>query len=135
MSNDVTTPTQRGTAISVKNKIGLVLAGVLGLLDISGPFATPSPAPGEQGPPMVVLVAGSILGLISVIAVVYTWRTSNRVGARVVAGSRILSAITSLPAFFVGGVPAGLIALAAASVVVTFVAVGLVLSRPAEPAL
>jgi hypothetical protein len=129
MTNDLTTPAPTRQAPSVKNKIGLVLAALLGLADVLGLVLTPKPAPGEQGPPFVVLAAGMILGVITLVAVVYTWRTGNRVGARVVAGTRILSAITSLPAFFVGGVGAPLLATAAGGIVLTVVAVGLILSR------
>ncbi len=54
----------------------------------------------------VGLVLAAVLGLLDMVAVIYTWRTANRTGSRVVAGSRILSAITALPALFVRGVPA-----------------------------
>ncbi len=65
---------------------------------------------------------------------VHTWRTGNRVSARIVAGSRILSLLSALPAFFVEGVPALLVASVAVFAVLTVVAVGLVLSRPGNPA-
>lgn len=116
-------------ALNVKNKIGLVLAGLLGTFDVLS-LLTPGPAPGEEGPPVEVLVATTVLGVITLIAVVWTWRTGSRVAARIVAGTRILSAITALPAFFVEGVPPAFVALAAVGVLLTVVAVGLVLSRP-----
>jgi hypothetical protein len=50
----------------------------------------------------------------------------------VIAATRIVSAVSALPAFFVEGVPAGLVALAAAGVVLTVVTVWLVLSPPAR---
>ena len=78
---------------------------------------------------MPVLIAAAILGVITLIATVYTWRGGTRVSARVVAGSRILSAITSLPAFFIGDVSPGLVALAAVGIIVTLIAVALVLAR------
>jgi hypothetical protein len=120
------------TPISLKNKIGLVLAGLLGLADVLSILA---PASDDgNGPPFIVLALDCVLGVLTLAAVVYTWRTGNRVGARVLAGTRILSALTSLPAFFVSGVPAGVVVLAAVGVVLTVVAVGLVLTRPAPTA-
>lgn len=76
-------------------------------------------------------IADTVLGLITIAAVVWAWRSRSRVAARVVAGSRILSAITALPAFFVEGVPGAWIMIAAVTVVLTAVAVGLILTRPA----
>jgi hypothetical protein len=118
-----------GRVLSVKNKVGLVLAGLLGLADLSSPFL-PTDESAEAGPPMGVLVADAVLGLITIVAVIYTWRTANRVGARIVAGSRIISVLTAVPAFFVPGVPAAVVALVAAVVVVTIATVMLVLARP-----
>jgi hypothetical protein len=80
-------------------------------------------ASNEPGPPAEVMIAGGVLGVITLVAVVYTVRTA----------SRILSMLTSLPAFFVPEVPAGLVALAAARVVLTLHRVHLVLARPAGP--
>lgn len=122
--------TSTTAALSRANRIGLVLAGLLGLFDLVSLLTTPAPGPGEEGPPVEVLVACTVLGAITLVGVVWAWRTGSRVAARVVAGSRILSAITSLPAFFVEGVPPAFVGLAAAGVLLTVVAVGLLLSRP-----
>jgi hypothetical protein len=135
MSNNMTAAARTGnTALSTRNKAGLVLAGLLGLADIVSLGAIGQPDSGEAGPPVPVLIASAILGVITLIVMVYTWRTANRAGARLVAGTRVLSAITSLPAFFVSDVSPGLVALAAGGIIVTLIAVGLVLSRPAQPA-
>jgi hypothetical protein len=125
--------------LSAKNRIGLVIAGLLGLVDILffialSFIAVGSPPPGQNGPPAAVLMAGAILGTITLLGVIYTWRTANRAGARVVAGSRILSTLGAMPAFFVGGVPAGLLLAASANVIITAIAVFLVLTPPAPPA-
>ena len=128
MTTELTAPVTR-TGLSGRNKTGLVLAALLGLADLVS-LAGPEPGPGEQGPPIAVLVAASVLGLVTLLGVAYTWRTGNRVGSRVVAGTRILSAVTAVPAFFVEGVPAGFVAAAAAGVVVTVICVWLVLSPP-----
>jgi hypothetical protein len=131
MTTELATPVTRAS-LSTKNKVGLVIAVLLALGDVAGMFANPQPAPGEQGPPTAVLVAGGILGIVAVVAAVYTWRTGNRIGSRVVAATRILAAITALPAFFVSGVPAGLVALAAGGVILTVITVWLVLSPPRD---
>jgi hypothetical protein len=126
------TATAGRTALSARNRTGLGIAAVLGLADLVG-LAGPQPGPGEEGPPLGVLVAGAVLGVVTLAAVAYTWRTGNRVGSRVVAGARILSAIGALPAFFVEDVPAGFVAAAAVGVLLTVVCVWLVLSPSREP--
>jgi hypothetical protein len=73
-------------------------------------------------PPAVVLIGAAVVGIITLAAVVHTWRTRSRVG------SRILSALTELPAFFVDDVSGVLVAVAGAGVVLTLVAVWLVLA-------
>ncbi|GAA3390653.1 hypothetical protein [Cryptosporangium minutisporangium] len=125
------TVTDRRTTVSTKNKAGLVLASLLAIGDLVGlliPVDTDEP-----GPPLAVLAVGAVMGVITLAAAVYTWRTGNRIGARVVAATRIFSALGALPAFFVEDVPAPLVIVAAVGVVLTLVAVLLVLSRP-EPA-
>jgi hypothetical protein len=118
--------------LTTKNKIGLGLAVLLGLSDLAGVLF---PSPDDQpGPPLAVLVVGAVLGVITLMAVVFAWRTGNRVATRVVAATRILSALGTLPAFLVGGVPASYVVAAAASVVLTVIAVGLVLARRSAPA-
>ncbi|MFE1886293.1 hypothetical protein [Streptomyces diastatochromogenes] len=122
------------TAASVltrKNKAGLVLAAVAGLIDLSNVFDIPADDTGTPGPPTGVLVADVVLGMITLVAVVHTWRTSNRTGCRVVAGARIIDVITALPALFVSGVPSWVVLVVAVFVVLGVVTIALVLSRPA----
>ncbi len=123
--------TSRHAPLSRANKIGLGLGILLGLFDLAGPLTTPHGSGSQAGPPMSVLVVDALIGLITVIGAVYAWRTGNRVGSRVVAGSRILSSISSLPAFFVSGVGAGLVVLASTGILITVLTCWLVLSRPA----
>jgi hypothetical protein len=126
--------TQRvGSALSRRNKVGLVLAGVLGLIDLTNLFTIPAESTDTPGPPVGVLVAGCVLGVITIVAVVHAWRTADRTGSRVAAGSRILSAVTALPALFVTGVPAWTVVVVAVYVVVTVVVIALILSLPAAP--
>lgn len=113
------------------NKVGLVLAGLLGLVDVSSPlFPTP---PGEVGPPFAILVLDAILGIVTLVAVVVAWRTRRRALVRLAAGARILSMITALPAFF-AGVPAFLVAVVSLFVVLTVATVVLMLLPPRRSA-
>jgi hypothetical protein len=116
--------------LSTKNKVGLAIAGLLGIAD-SFSFLQPTPE-GEVGPPFGILVLGSICGVITVVAVVVAWVKANRGAIRVAAGARIVSMLTALPAFFVD-VPAGIKILVTAVVVLTVVSVVLMLS-PARDA-
>jgi hypothetical protein len=126
--------TEAVSSLTRKNKVGLGLAAFLGLADTSNFFMIPQGDPDTPGPPAAVLIADGVLGIITVAAVVYAWRLTSRTASRVVAGARILSVITALPALFVTGVPAWVVATVALFVVVSVVVIGLVLSRPApEP--
>jgi hypothetical protein len=107
------------------NKTGLILAGLLGLLDCVG-LAFPTPA-GEVGPPLAITIVGAVLGVLTLVCVVIALKRGSRGAVRVAAGARILSALTAVPAFFAGaGAP--LVMLAATYVVLTFVAVVLMLT-------
>jgi hypothetical protein len=112
------------------NRAGLIIALLLGLLDLSSPF-TPTPD-GEDGPPYAILLIDAVLGLITVIAVVIAWRTARRGAVRIAAGARIISAVTALPAFFVD-VPAALQAAVGLFVVVTITCVVLMLAPSRRP--
>ncbi len=115
------------------NKVGLVLAGLLGANDVVSVF-TPPTEPGQPGPPMAILALDSVLGVLTLVAVVAAFATRRRGWVRLAAGARILSMITALPAFF-AGVPSWLVALVAVFVVVTIVTVVLMLlPTRSEPA-
>ena len=112
------------------NKAGLIIAFVLGLLDLTAPFQ-PTPD-GEEGPPYAILLIDAVLGLITVIAVVIAWRTARRGAVRIAAGARIVSVVTALPAFFVD-VPAALQVTVAVFVVVTIACVAMMLTPSRQP--
>ena len=117
--------------LSVCNKIGLGLAAVLGLADVASLGTLGQQMdPGEQGPPAGVTIFSAVLGVITLVCVVIAWRSGSRPALRGVAGTRILSMILGLPAFFADGVPAGLVAFSAVGVVLTLACLALVLSRP-----
>jgi hypothetical protein len=102
------------------------------VLDLTAPLQ-PTPD-GENGPPYAILLIDAVLGLITIVAVVVAWRTGRRSAARVAAGSRIVSMVTALPAFFAGVSP-GLLLIVSVLVVLTIACVALMLlpSRVAVP--
>lgn len=111
---------------SVRQRTGLVLAALLSVASFGSAFL-PSTPEGEVGPPPVVLWAGAVLGAVGLVAVVLTWRSGSRGALRVAAGALIISALTSVPAFFVD-IPVLLKAFAAVSVLLTVAAVVLMFS-------
>ena len=90
------------------------------------------PRAGRDRPPVgSVLIAGTVLGVMTLVAVVYTFRTAARAGSRDRRRQPDpVALITALPAFFVRGVPVRTGGAAAAGVVVTLITVWLVLSKP-----
>ena len=131
MSTTSTTSTARRFPVTTKQKVGLVVAGLYGLTNIPGVLAG-EPSPGEEGPPMAILVIGSVLGVICVVAAVLAWR-GHRAALRVTAGTMVLITLTGLPAFFVD-VPMVVKAFVGLSVIITVVAVVLMLSSDRRPA-
>jgi len=117
--------------LTTRNRAGLVLAALLGLVDVGSAFF-PTPD-GEIGPPMSILVLDAVLGVVTLVAAAVAWRTGRRGALRVVAGTRVLSVITALPAFFVD-VPPVVKLLVAVFVVLTVVCVVLVLAPARRPA-
>lgn len=119
---------------SSRQKTGLALAGLLSAINIPS-VAMPTPD-GEAGPPFAILVLGTALGVIGLVAVVIGWRTGNQAAFRVAAGTLVVNALSSLPAFFVD-VPVGLKLAVGVSVALTVAAVVLMFSssRRAVPVL
>ncbi len=117
--------------ITTRQKVGLALAGVLSASSIPSAVA---PAPdGETGPPLAILVLGTILGVIGLIAVIIAWRGGKPAAIRLAAGALIINLLASLPAFFVD-IPAGLKLLVGISVLLTVLAVALMFSPSRQPA-
>jgi hypothetical protein len=114
-----------GNTLTRKNKIGLILAGLLGLLDIPS-VLMPTPE-GEVGPPLAVLALGTVCGIVTVVAVILAWVKANKGAIRIAAGARIVSMLSALPAFFVD-VPAFIKVLVAVFVIATLTSVVLMLS-------
>ena len=129
MTMTTAAPAEAGT--NTKQKVGLVLCALYGLSNVPSAFIPPDTGT-EDGPPMAILVVGSILGVVGLVAAIMAWR-GNRVALRVAAGATILVTLTGLPAFFVD-IPMGIKALVAVGVVVTVVAVVLMFSGDRRPA-
>lgn len=108
--------------MSVLYRSGVVLLGVLSVIELTGPLTTDG-----QHPPMIIALIGAALGLVSIVLAVLAWggRTAAAVGLCVL---RMLSALTALPAFWVTGVPGPVVAVAGTSIVLTIVGVVLTLA-------
>lgn len=113
--------------MSVLYRSGVVLLGVLAVIELTGPLTTDG-----QHPPMIIALIGAALGLLSVVLAVLAWRgrTAAAVGLCVL---RMLSALTALPAFWVTGVPGPVVAVAGTSIVLTIVGVVLTLAGLRRP--
>ncbi|MBB1514559.1 hypothetical protein H5398_01000 [Tessaracoccus sp. MC1679] len=122
--------------LGAKRITGLVLAGLYSLTNIPSALI---PVTGEVGPPFIVLVLGSVLGVIGLMAVIIGWRTDHPAAHRIATGAVAISALTALPAFFVAGVPVLLRVMAGSSILLAIVIAVLLLaptqrSRVPQPA-
>ena len=107
---------------------GLVIAALLALGDIT----TPLLSDGEH-PPIVIGLICAALGVITAAALPAAWRRHSRGALTAIIVTRLLSAVTALPAFVADGVPGAAKAAAAAGILVTAVVVALIapaLRRP-----
>ena len=118
-------------SLSPRNKTGLTLAFLLGLIGIPM-FLRGAPEPGVVGPPLIVLVTESICGVVTVVAVAIGWRRASRRATRLAAGAQTLSLLTALPAFFLDR-PALNKLLLAILLGATLTAVVLMLTPPRRP--
>ena len=116
---------------TTRQKVGFVLAGLLSAANIPGVFF-PTPE-GQEGPPMAILIASAILGVIGLVAVIIAWRSGNRAAVRVAAGAIIVNLLTTLPAFFVD-VSAGIKLLSGVAVLLSVLAVAMMFSPSRQPA-
>ncbi|MCH1864984.1 hypothetical protein [Nocardioides sp. CFH 31398] len=113
-------------ALSRAQKIGVVIAGLYSLTNVP-PMTGPE---GEVGPPLAIVVLGSVTGVLGVVAAVLAWRTRAPLWRRLIAGLMILNAVAALPAFFVPGVPLVLVVLAGIGEVIALVVVVLLFTGP-----
>jgi hypothetical protein len=101
---------------------GVALLGLLSVMGLSTALFSDG-----QHPPMIIAIIGAVLDLISIVLAVLAWRgrPAAAIGLSVV---RVLSALLALPAFYVGGVPGPIMAVAGSFIVLTIVGVVLTLA-------
>lgn len=104
------------------HQIGLVVLGLLAVADLSTPLLTD----GEH-PPMWVALISLGLGAASLAFLVPAWRglPSALLG---LFGTRLVSALLTLPAFFLADVPAGVLAVSGVAIALTVLGIVLALS-------
>jgi len=106
------------------NKAGLLLLAVAAAVNL-----VPMPAPdGAAGPPVTILIAAAVLGLVALIGVVVAWSRNSRKAAMVAVGVSIVNALLAVPAFFEPGIPTWLRVLAGVFIAWTVAAVVLTLA-------
>lgn len=122
-----TTTTQRTGAgmHTTVNKIGFVLALLLGLMNVAS-LASPTPD-GEVGPPLAILIVDAVLGAGVIVAVLVGWLRQRKSAIRAATVLLILAAITALPAFVTPDVPSAIVATAGVYVLLTIVTIVLML--------
>jgi hypothetical protein len=104
-------------------RIGLILAGLLGAVDVVSIALTDG-----KNPPYAVAAAGVALGLVTLAGVVRLWRRAQHRGwFWAVVVTRAVSALSSIPAFFAGA-PAALLAAVGVTLVLTVAALWLLLA-------
>ena len=116
----MTTGTSRWSSTNKAGLVLLALAAVANLVPI-----TPKD---EPGPPMMVLIAAAVLGLIALIAVVVAWRNGSKKAVLVAVSVSIINALLAVPAFFEPGIPTWLRTLAGVFIAWTAAAVALTLA-------
>jgi hypothetical protein len=116
-----------GNDMSALYRGGIVLLGVLSVLDLAAPLYTDG-----QHPPMIIAAIGSVLGLLSIVLAIFAWRgrTAAAIGLCAV---RVLSALTAVPAFWESGVPGPVMAVAGSFILLTIVGVVLTLAGLRRP--
>jgi hypothetical protein len=130
MNTNTSTETARATGTPPATvKVGLVLAGLLGLADIAGGI---SQLTSDALLPMVVAATAIGLGVLTVVLVPFAWRGAGWASWTII-GTRAVSAMTALPAFFVPGVPAAAVIAATVGIALAVLAIALMLVRGRAP--
>ncbi|MDX2974595.1 hypothetical protein [Kribbella solani] len=107
--------------MSGRNRFGLVLLGLLALIDVASPLTTD----GEH-PPMSIAIGAAVAGLTSLVLVGYAWRGKRWALAPLIT-LRLASALLAVPAFFASGVPTAAIVAVGVGVAATIIGVVAVL--------
>ena len=105
---------------TVQRAVAVGISAVLAVLDVASVAAI-----GVQGaPPPAIALITAALGVITLAAALPALRSSRR-GAQIVIVSRVLSAMTGLPVFFVGGAPGWAVPVVLGTLVLTALAIWL----------
>jgi hypothetical protein len=97
--------------------VGTGISAVLAVLDVAGLAGL-----GVEGaPPPWLVLAGAVLGVVTLAAALPALRGSRRAG-RVVIASRVLSAALGLPVFVVDGAPGWAVPIVVGTLVLTAIA-------------
>lgn len=103
-------------------RTGLVLAGLLGALDIAAGISQLS---GVGLIPLAVAITMIVLGAATLAVIPFAWRGARWAGWTI-AAMRVASALTGLPAFFVSGVPAAAVIAASTGIVLAVIVAALI---------
>jgi len=115
-----------------ENKIGLVLAFLLGLMDIA--FLATLSANSADRPPVAIVVLSVVLGLVTLALVVAAWRRPTWPVMITIVVLRVLSALGDIPGLFQS---AGIVITSVVHLVISLVCIGLLrnwIRRPAGTA-
>jgi hypothetical protein len=103
-------------------RTGLILAGLLGAIDIAGGISQLS---SDALLPLAVAVAIIVLGAATLALLPFAWRGARWAGWTI-AAMRVASALTGLPAFFVAAVPASAVIAASTGIVFAVIVAALI---------
>jgi hypothetical protein len=115
-----------------ENKIGLVLAFLLGLADIA--FLASLSGDSDDKPPVAIVVLSVAVGLVSLVLVVAAWRRPTWPLMITIIGLRVVSALGDIPGFFQS---AGIVITSVVHLLISLVCIGLLwnwVRRPTETA-
>ncbi len=103
--------------------IGLILSAILGVLDVVSVAGLGA----DDGPPPFIIVIGLVLGVVTLVGVAMAWRGNAR-GVPIIVVSRVLSALSAIPAFFVEEAPDWAPPVVGVGIVITIAAIALIYS-------
>jgi hypothetical protein len=109
---------------------GLIICVLLGLLDLIGLVGLGM----DPGPPVGIVLGGAALGVVTLGAVMPAWRGS-RGGLLTIIGSRAISALLSVPVFFVDEAPGWARIATAIAITATVIGIGLLVAARHQPAM
>jgi hypothetical protein len=113
-----------------ENKLGLVLAFLLGLSDVA--FLAALSGDSSDKPPVAIAVLSALVGLATVVLVVLAWRAPTWPLMITIVGLRVLAAVGDIPGLFQ---TAEIVTVSVVHLVISLTCLGLLrnwMQRPAE---